>query len=104
MEVPRERVDVDDTSESLSELRDEAEDIDETLRSFWAISTAGALMVSTLVVERRTGEEIFERSKDRSDAFVRRFDIAVVSSIELFVRLEREVKDRDIAMVMYCCV
>jgi hypothetical protein len=106
MDVPRDRGEVEETSESLSELRDEAEEIDDTLRSFWAASMVGALMVSTFVVDRRTGEDIFERSNDRSDAFVRRFGIGAVSSTELFklLRLERDVKDRDIAMVICYCV
>jgi hypothetical protein len=44
-EAPRERADVDDTSESLSELRDEADDIEETFLNLCAVATSGALYV-----------------------------------------------------------
>jgi hypothetical protein len=57
-EAPLERRPVDDVSESLSEARDEADDIDETLRILWAVATSTALIVCTLVVERKTGAEI----------------------------------------------
>jgi hypothetical protein len=100
-EVPRERGDIDEPSESLSEFRDEDDEIDETLRSFWATSTAGAVRVSTLVEESKTGAPILERSKGRIDEdFERRCGMAPVLSTELLLRLEREVKDRTIVMVI----
>jgi hypothetical protein len=62
-DVPRDRGD-DDVSESLSELRDEDDETEETFRIFWAVATSFALMVWTFVVERRTGAEILKLDTD----------------------------------------
>ena len=62
-DVPRDRGD-EDVSESLSELRDEAEETEETFRIFCAVATSSALMVWTFVVERKTGDEILKLETD----------------------------------------
>ena len=59
MEAPLDRDGVDDKSESLSEFLEELEDIEDTFLNFWAVATSSALKVCTLVVERRTGAEIW---------------------------------------------
>lgn len=62
MEAPLDRDGVEDVSESLSEIPDECDDIEDTFLSLCAVATSGALRVWTLVVERRTGEEIWNLS------------------------------------------
>ena len=57
---PLDRGEVDETSESLSELREDDDETEETFLSLCAVARSWALYVWTFVVERRTGEDILE--------------------------------------------
>lgn len=59
IEAPLDRDGIDDKSESLSEFREEFDEIEDTFLNFWAVATSSALNVCTFVVERRTGAEIW---------------------------------------------
>jgi len=98
-DVPLDRGDVDDESESLSDDLDDADDIDETLRSFCATSIDCALTASMLVDDRKTGVDILDRSNVRKDDLVRTVGILAVS----LLLLERPVKDLDNDMVRCNC-
>jgi len=95
-DVPRERGDVD-VSELVSDICEEDDATEETLRSLCAVATSGALIVCTFVVESRTGAEILKLPYDLAGLTSLVGAIGVDGdSTPLLYRGERVVHDLDI--------